>query len=158
QIQVCVTPRCSAAYLVADPFRLQQAVLNLLSNAIKFTPEGGSIWVALERCQAQIEIEVRDTGKGIETEFLPYVFERFRQASDAVRGGLGGLGLGLAIAREIIELHCGPITAYSGGKDKGATFTVRLPLQAPASVTSAKADVLAEIAQTGPGNESYGYG
>lgn len=128
QIRTWVIPLSDAAQIVADPFRLQQVIWNLLSNAIKFTPRSGSVWVELERKDADLEIKVTDTGEGIEAEFLPYVFERFRQASDVATSGQGGLGLGLAIVREIIGLHCGTVEAYSEGKGKGATFTIRLPL------------------------------
>jgi signal transduction histidine kinase len=132
QIRAWVIPLSDTAHLVADPFRLQQVVWNLLSNAIKFTPHGGSVWVELERQDTDLEIKVMDTGKGIEPEFLPHVFERFRQARDVASSGQGGLGLGLAIVREIIELHCGTVKAYSKGEGKGATFTIRLPLHPPA--------------------------
>lgn len=110
-----------------DPDRLQQVVRNLLSNAIKFTPKGGRVQLRLKRANTHAEIIVSDTGIGIEPEFLPHVFERFRQA-DSVRKSYSGLGLGLAIARYIVELHGGTIRAESAGKGQGATFTIRLPL------------------------------
>lgn len=111
-----------------DPARLQQVVWNLLSNAIKFTPRGGRVHVRLERVNSHIEISVSDTGGGIPTEFLPYVFDRFRQADGSTRRQFGGLGLGLAIVRHLVELHGGTVEADSPGEGQGATFTVKLPL------------------------------
>jgi CheY-like chemotaxis protein len=99
-----------------------------LSNAIKFTPKGGRVQVVLERINSHVEIEVRDTGKGIPAEFLPYVFERFRQDDTATTRAHGGLGLGLAITRPLVELHGGSISCDSPGAGAGAVFTVRLPL------------------------------
>ena len=111
-----------------DPSRLQQAIWNLLSNAVKFTNQGGRIEARLSRAGNQIEITVSDTGVGIEPQFLPYVFERFRQADSTSTRKYGGLGLGLAVAHHIIELHGGSISASSPGRDQGATFRIRLPL------------------------------
>jgi CheY-like chemotaxis protein len=108
--------------------RLQQAIWNLLSNAVKFTNEGGRIEARLRRAENEIEITVSDTGIGIEPQFLPYVFERFRQADSSSTRKYGGLGLGLAIAHHIIELHGGSISASSPGRNQGATFMIRLPL------------------------------
>jgi signal transduction histidine kinase len=110
-----------------DPTRLQQVLSNLLNNAVKFTPSQGSIEIALRKAPGQAVITVADTGIGIAPGFLPHVFERFRQ-DPATAGGHGGLGLGLAIARHIVELHGGEITAESAGEGRGATFTMRLPL------------------------------
>ncbi|MEA5578343.1 chemotaxis protein CheB [Anabaena sp. UHCC 0451] len=115
--------------LIGDPIRLQQVIWNLLSNAIKFTPAGGKIDVTLNYTDSQAEIQVKDTGLGISAEFLPYVFERFRQADSTTRKSNSGLGLGLAIVRHLVELHGGTVAVASLGKDQGATFTVRLPLQ-----------------------------
>ncbi len=115
----------------ADPVRLQQIVWNLLSNAIKFTPEGGSVELRASRVGAHVEIAVRDSGAGIPAEFLPYVFERFRQAEAGTRRRYGGLGLGLAIARHLAELHGGTITVDSAGEGQGSTFRVFLPLKPP---------------------------
>jgi len=115
----------------ADPDRLQQIVWNLLSNAIKFTPEEGSVELRASRVGAHVEIAVRDSGAGIPPEFLPYVFERFRQAEAGTRRRYGGLGLGLAIARHLAELHGGTITVDSAGEGKGSTFRVFLPLKPP---------------------------
>jgi PAS domain S-box-containing protein len=114
--------------VAGDPARLQQVVWNLLSNAIKFTPKGGRVQVRLERVNSHIEIVVSDTGVGIKPEFLPHVFDRFRQADQATTRQHGGLGLGLAIVRHLIELHGGTVQAESLGEDQGATFTIKLPV------------------------------
>ena len=119
-----------------DPDRLQQIIWNLLSNAIKFTPAGGKVTIAVHRTQAHIEFEISDTGQGIDSEFLPYVFDRFRQGDASVARSHGGLGLGLAIVRHLTELHGGTVEAHSHGEGNGATFTVRLPIQL-ASVSAA---------------------
>jgi len=111
-----------------DTNRLQQVFWNLFSNAVKFTPSGGTVSVQLRRVDSQAEVVVADTGPGITPEFLPYVFDRFRQADSTSTRHHGGLGLGLAIARHLIEIHGGLIEARSGGKGAGATFTVRLPV------------------------------
>lgn len=118
----------SIAIVNGDAGRLQQVVWNLLSNAIKFTPHGGQISVELTTVGRYAQIQVRDTGKGINPEFLPYLFEHFRQEDAATTRKFGGLGLGLAIARQIVELHGGQIRAESLGEAQGATFTVQLPL------------------------------
>jgi signal transduction histidine kinase/CheY-like chemotaxis protein len=110
-----------------DPERLQQIVWNLLSNAIKFTPAGGSIDVRLGLEEDALVLTVRDTGAGIGPEFLPFVFDRFRQADGGTTREHGGLGLGLAIVRHLVELHGGTVTAESDGPGAGSTFTVRLP-------------------------------
>jgi signal transduction histidine kinase len=112
--------------LIGDANRLQQVVGNLLSNSVKFTPEGGQITVTAGRVGDAIELSVRDTGSGIDSAFLPHVFERFRQAAAPERSG-GGLGLGLAIVRHLVELHGGSVTAHSEGIGLGAVFTVRFP-------------------------------
>jgi PAS domain S-box-containing protein len=116
------------ASVAGDPARLQQVVWNLLSNAIKFTPKGGKVQVRLERINSHIEIAVSDTGVGIKPEFLPHVFERFRQADQKTTRHHGGLGLGLAIVRHLVELHGGTVEADSPGEDRGATFVVKLPI------------------------------
>ncbi|TFI55950.1 response regulator [Mastigocladus laminosus UU774] len=114
--------------VMGDSNRLQQVVWNLLSNAVKFTPEGGQVNIRLERFGSQAQFVVSDTGKGIPPEFLPYVFEHFRQADAATTRKFGGLGLGLAIVRHLVELHGGTVQAVSPGENQGSTFTVRLPL------------------------------
>jgi signal transduction histidine kinase len=111
-----------------DPARLQQVVWNLLSNAIKFTPSGGRVQVRLERVNSHIEISVADSGDGIKKEFLPYVFDRFRQADGTTSRQYGGLGLGLAIVRHLVELHGGTVQADSSGEGAGSVFTVKIPL------------------------------
>ncbi len=111
-----------------DTNRLQQVFWNLFSNAVKFTPSGGGVSITLRRIDSHAEINVSDTGPGISPEFLPYVFDRFRQADSTSTRLHGGLGLGLAIARHLIEIHGGMIEATSGGPGEGATFTVRLPV------------------------------
>ncbi len=114
--------------LVGDSARLQQVVWNLLSNAVKFTPRGGSVEVRLERVDSRVEIAVADTGAGIAAEFLPHVFERFRQADQTTSRRHGGLGLGLSIVRHLVELHGGSVRADSAGEGAGSTFTVTLPV------------------------------
>ncbi|HEY7410017.1 MAG TPA: ATP-binding protein [Vicinamibacteria bacterium] len=116
--------------LAGDPDRLRQVVWNLLSNAVKFTPQGGNLWVSVREREGEAEIEVRDDGKGITPEFLPHVFDRFRQADASTTRRHGGLGLGLAIVRHLVELHGGTVSVASPGQDRGAAFTVRLPLPA----------------------------
>ncbi len=111
-----------------DPGRLQQVVWNLLSNAMKFTPDGGSVDVRLEGVGSNACITIQDTGEGIPESFLPFVFDRFRQADSTFTRMHGGLGIGLAIVRHLVEMHGGLVTADSPGKDQGATFTVSLPL------------------------------
>ncbi len=113
-----------------DPARLQQVVWNLLSNAVKFTPSGGRVAVRVERVDSQAEIEVTDSGRGIDPAFLPHIFERFRQADSSTKRSEGGLGLGLAIVRHLVELHGGSVSAQSRGFGQGSTFTVHLPLRA----------------------------
>ncbi len=125
----------NAGPIMGDPERLQQVVWNLLSNAVKFTPKGGRVQVRLQRVGSDIEITISDTGRGMRVEFLPYVFERFRQADMGIARSHGGLGLGLAISRHLVELHGGSIEALSPGEGLGSTFVVRLPL-APLSSTS----------------------
>jgi CheY-like chemotaxis protein len=127
----------AAAAVTGDPDRLQQVVWNLLSNAVKFTPQGGRVEERLARDGGQAVITVTDTGQGIPPEFLPHVFERFRQADGSSTRAHGGLGLGLAIVRHLVELHGGRVTAASEGAGKGATFTVHLPLASPAPVPRA---------------------
>ena len=111
-----------------DPERLQQILVNLLSNAVKFTPSGGGVYVALEQAGTQAQITVSDTGKGISADFLPHVFEGFRQEDGSITRVQGGLGLGLTIVRRLVELHGGTVQAFSEGEGKGATFTVKLPI------------------------------
>jgi len=118
------------AVLVGDPDRLRQIAWNLLSNAVKFTPKGGRVEVAVERADSQIRLVVSDSGVGIEPQFLPHLFERFRQADSSTTRRHGGLGLGLAIVRHIAELHGGTVRAESAGLGHGATISVALPVRA----------------------------
>lgn len=113
--------------VLCDPDRMQQVIWNLVSNAIKFTPPGGSINLTLTRDDENILIVISDTGQGISTEFLPYVFDRFSQGESATTRSHGGIGLGLSIVRHLVELHGGRVTAQSDGPGKGAAFTVALP-------------------------------
>ena len=122
----------SAGRVSGDPDRLQQVVWNLVSNGVKFTPRGGSVQVLLQSSGGNAEIAVSDTGRGISREFLPYVFERFRQATGPSASWNRGLGLGLSIVREIVQKHGGTVVAESDGEGKGATFRVQLPLRASA--------------------------
>lgn len=119
--------------VLGDTARLDQVLLNLLSNAVKFTPKGGSVELCIDSHETEqgkeVELTVSDTGKGISPEFLPHVFEQFRQAEESDSRSHGGLGLGLHIARELVELHGGTIQAESDGAGKGTTFRVRLPVE-----------------------------
>ncbi|MEX0272182.1 ATP-binding protein [Leptolyngbyaceae cyanobacterium UHCC 1019] len=138
QIQVAISPDVGA--VLGDAGRLQQVVWNLLSNAVKFTQSGGQVTIALTQTATDAQIAVSDTGKGIKPEFLPYVFEHFRQEDGATTRKFGGLGLGLAIARQIVEMHGGQIFVDSPGDGQGTTFTVQLPLAShPNELPSAKA-------------------
>jgi PAS domain S-box-containing protein len=126
RLQTLLDPQAGA--ISGDPDRLQQVVWNLLSNAVKFTPRDGRVQVRLERVDSHVEIIISDTGKGIEAEFLPHVFDRFRQSDGSMTRRHGGLGLGLAIVRELVELHGGSVSASSAGEEQGSTFTVSVPL------------------------------
>src|SRR5262245_42991852 len=117
--------------ILGDPARLQQVVWNLVSNAVKFTPVGGRVTVCLERTDSQVTIVVADTGQGIDETLLPYVFDRFWQAEAGSTRRHGGLGLGLAIVRHLVEAHGGSVAVESAGRDQGATFTVTLPVRMP---------------------------
>ncbi len=113
--------------VTGDPSRLQQVVWNLLSNAVKFTPIGGEVHVRLEHTESRVRLMVEDTGLGIRPDFLPFVFDRFRQGDQSTTRAFGGLGLGLAIVRHLVELHGGTVKAASEGEGRGSTFTVELP-------------------------------
>ncbi|HEX8551470.1 MAG TPA: PAS domain S-box protein [Abditibacteriaceae bacterium] len=119
-----------AGPVAGDATRLQQVVWNLLSNAVKFTPRGGSIDVSLERLDSHVQIEVTDSGEGIAPDFLPYIFDRFRQADSGTTRRHSGLGLGLSIVRQLVELHGGTVSVQSEGEGQGTTFSVQLPLPA----------------------------
>jgi signal transduction histidine kinase/ActR/RegA family two-component response regulator len=126
RVDVVVDPLTTP--ISGDPDRIQQIVWNLLSNAIKFTPRGGKVQLRLSRVNSHVEITVSDTGNGIAPDFIPFVFDRFRQGNATFSREHGGLGLGLAIAKQLTELHGGSVHAASAGIGKGATFTVKLPL------------------------------
>jgi len=128
QLEVSIAPLASP--VLGDADRLQQVIWNLLSNSIKFTSRGGRVEVRLREADANAVIRVSDTGIGIRPDFLPYVFDRFRQAEGSITRTHGGLGLGLSIVRHLIELHGGTAEVESAGEGEGATFTVRLPLRA----------------------------
>jgi CheY-like chemotaxis protein len=117
--------------LLCDATRLRQVVWNLLQNAIKFTPEGGSVALRVERTGARVRLIIRDTGSGIEPEFLPAIFDRFSQKDISRTRRHGGLGLGLALVKQLVEMHGGTIEAASEGAGKGSTFTATLPLNSP---------------------------
>ncbi|WP_269141641.1 ATP-binding protein [Nostoc commune] len=127
-IQIQLHLDAAVSNVLGDAIRLQQVVWNLLSNAIKFSSKNESVEVRLEQVESQAQITVIDRGRGIEAEFIPFVFERFSQRDASTTRSAGGLGLGLAIALTIVELHNGNITAASAGFGKGSTFTVRLPV------------------------------
>ncbi|CAN5635116.1 hypothetical protein BH24ACI3_BH24ACI3_05660 [soil metagenome] len=124
RLQKVIDPR--AGLVSGDAERLQQAIWNLLANAIKFTPKGGRVQVRLERVNSHVEVIVSDTGMGIEKDFLPFVFDRFRQSDGSKTRKYGGLGLGLSIVRHLVELHGGTAHVASDGPGKGATFTLKL--------------------------------
>lgn len=118
-----------------DAARIQQVVWNLLTNAVKFTPTGGHVWVTLDRSDVTARLEVKDAGKGIDPEFLPHVFQRFRQEDGSTTRAHGGLGLGLTIVQQLVEMHGGTVTAASAGLGRGAVFAVELPLGSAAVTT-----------------------
>ena len=128
RLQPVIDPK--ACLINGDPNRLQQVFWNLLTNAVKFTPKGGRVQVVLERVHSHLEVSVADSGEGISPEFLPEVFDRFRQADASTTRRHGGLGLGLAIVKQLVELHGGGVHVGSAGLDQGTTFRVMLPLVA----------------------------
>jgi signal transduction histidine kinase/ActR/RegA family two-component response regulator len=157
RIQPVLDP--AAGPVSGDPNRLQQVFWNLLSNAVKFTPKGGAVQIVLERINSHLEVSVVDSGEGIPEDFLPHVFDRFRQADATTTRRHGGLGLGLAIVRQLVELHGGSVRALSDGPGHGATFVVMLPLAAlharphpprerrhPAASVEVPSDACADIA------------
>jgi len=153
QIDIQFQSTASYRLLVADPDRLQQAIWNLLSNAVKFTGSGGKIEVREQQEAAELFLSVSDTGAGLAPEVLPHVFDRFWQADSSTTRRVGGLGLGLALVRHIVELHGGAVEAQSDGLGKGSTFTIRLPIQAvlrprPDSEPPAGAETATPIAGT----------
>ncbi|MBD2006313.1 MULTISPECIES: hybrid sensor histidine kinase/response regulator [Cyanophyceae] len=150
-IQIQTQLESTGGEALGDAARLQQVVWNLLTNAIKFTPTGGRVEVELKTIDSYAQILVRDTGKGIKPEFIPYVFDTFRQADSSITRTFGGLGLGLAIVRRLVELHGGTAKAESSGEGQGATFTVTLPLLARRNdANSDQKDNLSLNAHTSP--------
>lgn len=146
-VDISFHPERDVCLLVADPERLQQVVWNLLSNSVKFTEPGGQIAITLRSVNSRIVLEITDTGQGIDPAFLPFVFERFRQADSSMTRRAGGLGLGLALVRHIVQLHGGKVSASSAGRGKGATFRVEVPIKA---VIPAGQAVSADRADTAP--------
>ena len=136
-IQLRTAIDAEAGVVIGDPARLQQIVLNLLMNAVKFTPRGGEVHLHANRVDTSVEIIVSDTGRGIVPELLPHLFERFRQADSSSTRAHGGLGLGLALVKHLVELHGGHVHAASEGEGRGATFTVTLPAASDAVVPGA---------------------
>jgi PAS domain S-box-containing protein len=149
QIHLEVNTEKAVPPVSADPARLQQVIWNLLSNAVKFTPKGGTIEVRVSQVESSAEIVIRDNGIGISEDFLPLVFERFRQAESVATRSHRGMGLGLAIVRHLVELHGGTVIAESEGENKGSTFTIRLPLAA----VKYSGDVLIERDHKGNGHD-----
>jgi signal transduction histidine kinase/ActR/RegA family two-component response regulator len=139
------------ATVLGDPDRLQQVLWNLLSNAVKFTPAGGQVQIDVERGARSVRVMVVDSGKGIDASFLPHVFERFRQADSSTTRRHGGLGLGLAIVRHVVELHGGSVRALSGGRDRGSTFVIKLPLYDGDGVSSNRVLGVRVMPDTDPG-------
>jgi PAS domain S-box-containing protein len=133
-IEITTRIDCEGSRLKGDPDRLNQVLWNLISNALKFTPQNGRIDVSLNRTDKALEIQVTDSGQGIDPDFLPYIFDRFRQEDGSSTRSQGGLGLGLSIVRYLIELHGGTISAHSEGRNMGATFTIRLPAESEVRV------------------------
>ncbi|MEO6419613.1 MAG: hybrid sensor histidine kinase/response regulator, partial [Polyangiaceae bacterium] len=149
-VRILTTIEDNAGQIMGDPHRLQQVVWNLLSNALKFTPRGGRIHLAVQRVDSSLKLSVADSGRGIAAEFLPHVFERFKQADGATTRAYGGLGLGLAISRHIVELHGGTIEVQSKGEGQGSTFTVLLPVSPIRQETRGTASRLASVAGAPP--------
>src|SRR5262245_4473558 len=145
-----------SAIVLGDATRLQQVVWNLLSNAIKFTPKGGRVELSVERDSEGFRIIVSDTGKGIEPEFLPHVFDRFRQADSSSTRRHGGLGLGLALVKSLVELHGGEVKAESEGKGRGSTFTVMLPPAINRVMAAVETPALASFAGAAGGARTEG--
>lgn len=154
-ISLEVRAQREAGQVLGDPTRLQQVVWNLLTNAIKFTPTGGHVTASIGRVSNDIEISISDTGQGISADFLPFMFERFRQAGRAGSRGVSGLGLGLALVRHLTEMHGGTVSAESGGEGLGSTFRVRLPVKmneptSTGSHTRLPGDLLRQMLEESP--------
>jgi CheY-like chemotaxis protein len=148
-IVVTAHPSGEATTVSGDPDRLQQVVWNLLSNAVKFTPRGGQVDIDVRRVDSRVRLTVKDSGAGIDPQFLPHAFEAFRQADSSATRRHGGLGLGLAIVRRLVELHGGTVRADSPGVGLGATFVIELPVPAvqPRDAATLAADTAASAGQ-----------
>jgi CheY-like chemotaxis protein len=146
QIQMTQRVAQDLPAIEGDPKRLQQVLGNVVSNAVKFTPEGGRVEIRCTAFDGMVSIEVEDTGMGVDSEFLPLVFDRFRQADSRATRQHGGLGLGLAISRHLVEQHNGDISAHSDGRDRGTRITIRLPAAAPGTRSDAHQAAIAEPA------------
>jgi signal transduction histidine kinase len=142
-VQVSVRADVQVPLVNADGRRIQQILWNLLHNAVKFTSSGGRVDMSLTRSGPYACIVVEDTGEGIDADFLPYVFDRFRQANPSRRHGASGLGIGLSITKHLVELHGGSIAALSPGQERGSTFVVQLPLVSVADTGQDEAQLLA---------------
>jgi PAS domain S-box-containing protein len=145
QITVTISLPPTLGVIVADPTRIQQVIWNLLNNAVKFTPRGGKVEVSALRTASQVQITVTDSGEGIDPQFLPHIFEPFRQAESPQTRVHGGLGLGLSIVRYIAEAHGGTVSAESEGRGKGSTFTVALPVRAVTAGTGPVRNALGDM-------------
>jgi two-component system CheB/CheR fusion protein len=126
-ISISVSTPDEAVFVQADPIRLEQIIWNLLNNSVKFTPNGGKIAVGLKAEPDHIVLTVEDNGQGFDASFLPHIFEIFRQADAGTNRSQSGMGIGLAVVQQLVELHGGSVSAYSAGAGQGATFTIRLP-------------------------------
>jgi PAS domain S-box-containing protein len=155
EIQLQLRLNHEVGMINADPIRLQQIIWNLLSNAIKFTPPSGRIELSLDLVDDHTQIKVSDSGKGIDNEFLPYVFDRFRQADGTITRLQGGLGLGLAIVRHLVELHGGTVHAFSSGDGQGSTFTVKLPRKTVNQESDKVEDYIKTVAKNKEPNNSH---
>jgi PAS domain S-box-containing protein len=153
EIRVYVVLDYGAGMVLGDSVRLQQIIWNLLSNAIKFTPKQGSIKVFLERINSHLELTVSDTGRGIDEDFLPYVFDRFRQADSSTTKKYGGLGLGLAIVKQLVELHGGTVEAANRKDESGAIFTIKFPLMVVRQGTEQRGRDLSRVHPVAGGGE-----
>jgi CheY-like chemotaxis protein/anti-sigma regulatory factor (Ser/Thr protein kinase) len=145
-VRLTIQADSQLGFVYGDAARLQQVAWNLLSNAIKFTPAGGAVYVQLRQVEQSAEMLVTDTGKGIARDFLPAVFEAFRQGDGSSTRAHGGLGLGLAIVKHLVDAHGGTVSAHSAGEGRGATFAVRIPVYVasrPAEVALVGSDALA---------------
>lgn len=152
EINIKLNLEPDAGLVAGDPDRLQQIIWNVVANAIKFTPNGGEVEVGLRRAGSQVELTVSDNGIGISTDFLPHVFERFRQADSSRTRKYGGLGLGLAIVRHLVELHGGTVSAESAGLGQGARLTVRLPVTTATQSQLPTANLVIESKETPAGS------